>query len=86
MTVGDEVIITLTDVFERQEKNYKETTQALGDIKTSIAVLVEGVKPQTGINSELFKRILALEKKVWAIPSASVVISVIGVGIALVRK
>lgn len=77
MTAENEVRITLTDVFNRQDSNYKETTQILGEIKTSIAVLAESVKPQQGINSELFKRVLALEKKVWALSGLSSLLAVI---------
>jgi hypothetical protein len=80
-----EVVITLADVYIKQAENYKETTQILGDIKTSIAVLAESVKPQQGINAELFKRVLAVEKKVWAIPSGAVVISLVGILIGLLK-
>jgi hypothetical protein len=34
-------------------------------------VLTESVKPQSAINAEVFKRIGALEKRVWALPSVA---------------
>ncbi len=86
MTLGDgDVRITLTDVFNRQEKQGKEVTEILSEIKTSLAVLTESVKPQTGINSELFKRMLTVEKKVWAYPSGAIIIALVGLAVTLLK-
>lgn len=83
MPTENEVRITLTDVYNEQQKQGKDVAKILGDINTSIAVLTESVKPQTGINSELFKRVLTLEKKVWALPSISGLISIGGFIVAV---
>lgn len=85
MTAENEVRITLTDVFNKQELQNKEVTAILGEIKTSVAVLIKSVEPQTGINAEIFKRVLAIEKKVWALPSAAVIIAIAGVIVAYIR-
>lgn len=87
MTVGDgDVRITLTNVFERLEKQGTEVKDTLSEIKTSLAVLTESVKPQAGINTELFRRLHAVEKKVWAYPSAAVIIGLISLAVAMFRK
>lgn len=83
MPTENEVRITLTDVYNEQQKQGKDVAKILGEINTSIAVLTESVKPQTGINGELFKRVLALEKKVWALPSIATLISFGGFIVAL---
>lgn len=85
MTAENEVRITLTDVFNKQELQNKEVTAILGEIKTSVAVLIKSVEPQTGINAEVFKRLLVIEKKVWALPSAAVIIAIAGVIVAYMR-
>lgn len=85
MTAENEVRITLTDVFNKQELQNKEVTAILGEIKTSVAVLIKSVEPQTGINAEIFKRVLAIEKKVWALPSAAVIIAIASVVVAYLR-
>ena len=81
-----EVRITLTDVFNKQEAQNVEVTKILSEIKTGLAVLTKAVEPQTGVNSELFRRILTLEKKVYALPSAAVVLSLISLALVFFRK
>lgn len=83
MPAENEVRITLTDVFNKQEDQNKEVTKILGDIKTSVAVLIKSVEPQTGVNAELFKRVLSLERKVYALPSIATIISIGGLVVAI---
>lgn len=94
MTAENEVRITLTQIYEKQDRQGKELSAALVEqskeftaglakINTSLAVLGESVKPQTGINAEIFRRVLSLEKKVYALPSIATVISLAGLVVAI---
>lgn len=97
MPAENEVRITLTRIWEMQEKQGKEFNAALGEqskeftaglaqINTSLAVLTESVKPQTGINAEMFRRVLALEKRVWALPSGAIVLGLVSLAVAVFKS
>lgn len=75
--------ITLTSFYNMQASQNKELSEALGEIKTAIAVILKGNSPIEADLKKLKVDVVELQRKLWQIPSIATLISVAGLVIAV---